>query len=133
MRRSFTYCMLDPDYRAKYTIGMLAAIAYTLGVAAIIVIGSSAPSKAGDRYEKFDLAIASWNKACRDQVWPDLDSRCIKGADVSGSIRVIGGPQIPQEFYREVEGLDPSDSAKPCMRAGKSCVTARPHERAREA
>jgi hypothetical protein len=133
MRRSFTYCMLDPDYRAKYKIGMFAAMAYTLAVAAIIAVCSSAPSKAADPYEKFDLAIASWNKACQHQVWPYLDSQCAKGADVSGIVRIIGGPQVPPEFYREVEGLVPSDSAKPCVKAGKACLSAQPVKPSHEA
>ena len=123
MRRSFAYCTLDPHYRAKYFIGVFAAVAYTIAAALVIALVSSAPSKAADPYDQFDAAIASWNKACHHQVWPDLDSQCMKGADV-GAVRVIGGPQIPFEVYRDAERLlDPPTSAA-CWMARKSCVSA---------
>jgi hypothetical protein len=122
MRRSFTYCLMDPGYRLKYLIGVAAAVAYTVAIALVLALGYSAPSKAADPYEKFDRAIASWNKACQHQVWPYLDSQCSRGADV-GTVRVIGGPRIPSEFYRDAEGLEPSNAEKSCVTAGRSCVT----------
>lgn len=128
MRRAFSYCMLDPDYRSKYFIGMGAAVAYTAAAAVIIVMGYSGPSKAAGPEQAFDQAIMSWNRACQDQVWPYLDDKCMKGAKV-GTVRVIGGPRLPSEFYRDAEGLEPSKAGKPCAHAGKSCVTSVPARR----
>jgi hypothetical protein len=134
MRGSLRDCTLalHLNSRSSDAAGVFAVAACTLAAAAIIALVYSAPSRAADPYDKFDSAIASWNKTCQHQVWPNLDSQCRRGAEV-GTVRIIGGPQIPSEFYRDAEGLDPSNGATSCAAAGHSCLTATPATRANKA